>query len=123
LVESGRLAGPPCVRSRAERLPFASKSVNLVALITTLEFVADVGHPLSEACRVARKGILVGALNRHTLLGRALQKRADPPWTSGSLYTVRELRKLVMRAAGITLSRLVFRLPNRRFQVRDDTLA
>jgi ubiquinone/menaquinone biosynthesis C-methylase UbiE len=100
LLESRRLTGPHCVRSRAERLPFASKSIDLVALITTLEFVADVGRSLSEACRVARRGILVGALNRHSLLGRALQKRADTPWTSGSLYTVRELRKLVMRAAG-----------------------
>jgi len=100
LVESRRLSGPPCVRARAERLPFASKSVDLVALITTLEFVGDAQSALGEACRIARKGLLVGALNRHSLLGRKLQNRADPPWKSASLYTVGKLKKLVMRAAG-----------------------
>lgn len=101
LVESRRLRGPPCVRGRAERLPFASKSVDLVAFVTTLEFVGDAQSVLDEACRVARMGILVGALNRHSLLGRALQKRAEPPWTSARLYTVGELRRLVTRAAGV----------------------
>ena len=100
LVEFRRLQGPPCVRGRAERLPFASRSVDLVAFITTLEFVADVGRTLSEACRVARRGILVGALNRHSLIGRRLTRRTDTPWTSARLYNLRELRKLVMRAAG-----------------------
>jgi len=100
LVEPRRLGGPPCVQARAKRLPFDSKSVDLVAFITTLEFVGDAQSALDEACRVARMGILVGALNRHSLLGRALQKRADPPWKSARLYTVGELRKLVTRAGG-----------------------
>lgn len=99
LVECRRLKSPPCVRARAERLPFASKSVDLVTLITTLEFVADVGRTLSEACRVARKGILVGALNRHSLLGRTLTRRTDPPWTSARLYNLGELKSLVEHAA------------------------
>jgi len=99
LVESRRLRGPPCVQARAERLPFASKSVDLVALITTLEFVGDAQSALGEACRVARKGLLVGALNRHSPLGRKLQKRSDPPWTSAKQYTAGELEALVEHAA------------------------
>ena len=99
LVESHRLRGPPCVRARAEQLPFAANSVDLVAFITTLEFVADVARSLGEACRVARKGILVGALNRHSLLGRALTRRANPPWTSAKLYNLGELKALVEHAA------------------------
>jgi len=99
LVESLRLAGPACVRGRAECLPFASRSVDLVVLITTLEFVSDVQNALAEACRVAQKGILVGALNRRSLLGRKLQKRTDPPWTSARFYSLDELRTLVVQAA------------------------
>ena len=99
LVESRRLRGPPCVRARAERLPFASRSVDMVAFITTLEFVADVGRTLGEACRVARKGILVGALNRRSALGRRLRNRTELPWTSARLYNLGELKSLVEHAA------------------------
>jgi len=109
LAESRRLRGPPCVRARAEQLPFAAKSVDLVAFITTLEFVADIARTLSEACRVARKGILVGALNRHSLLGRALTRRADPPWTSARLYNLSELKCLVEQAAAECEPRISWR--------------
>ena len=100
LVEFRRLKGPPCVRGRAERLPFASRSVDLVAFITTLEFVGDPQVAVGEACRVARKGVLVGALNRRSALGRRLRNRTEPPWTSAKLLTVGELKTLVIRAAG-----------------------
>ena len=109
LVESRRLAGPPCVRGRAERLPIASRSFDLVALITTLEFVDDAQSALGEACRVARSGVLVGALNRHSALGRRLSKRADPPWASVRLYTPGELRKMVMGAAAERSPKLRYR--------------
>jgi len=99
LVETLHLGGPACVRGRAERLPFASGSVDLVVLITTLEFVGDEQNALAEASRVAQRGILVGALNRRSLLGRKLQKRTDPPWTSARLYSLGELRTLVAQAA------------------------
>ncbi len=99
LVESRHLSGLPFVRARAERLPFASRSVDMVAFITTLEFVADVGRTLSEACRVARKGILVGALNRRSVLGRRLRNRTELPWTSARLYNLGELKSLVKHAA------------------------
>ena len=71
----------------------------MVAFITTLEFVADVALTLSEACRVARKGILVGALNRRSALGRRLRNRTELPWTSARLFTVAELKSLVEHAA------------------------
>jgi ubiquinone/menaquinone biosynthesis C-methylase UbiE len=106
LVESRRLKGPPCVQGRAERLPFASGSVDVVAFVTTLEFVDDVQSALGEACRVARKGLLVGALNRHSLLGRKLARRTDLPWASARLYTVGELTALIKRAVGSQRLRL-----------------
>lgn len=109
LAQSSRLAGPPCVQGRAERLPFASGSVDLVVIITTLEFVDDPQLALAEACRVAHKGLLVGALNRLSPLGRKLQKRSDPPWTSARLFTAGELEALVERATRVHRPRIRWR--------------
>jgi ubiquinone/menaquinone biosynthesis C-methylase UbiE len=100
LAESRRLGSPPCIRGRAERLPFGPRSFDLVTFITTLEFIGDAQSALVEACRVARTGLLLGALNRHSLLGQRLTRKTSPPWTSARLYTVGELKTLVMRAAG-----------------------
>jgi len=68
--------------------------------ITSLEFVDDPRVALAEAWRVARRGILVGALNRHSLLGHSLLRRSDPPWPAATLYTAGELRRLVSGTAG-----------------------
>lgn len=47
----------------ARDLPFRDGSFDIVALVTVLEFVAAPETALREAARVARQGILVGALN------------------------------------------------------------
>lgn len=47
----------------ALHLPFADSSFDLVAMITSLEFVSQPGVALQEAARVARQGILLGVLN------------------------------------------------------------
>jgi len=52
----------------AEHLPFDDNAFDTVALITTLEFVEDPVTALTEALRVARKTVLLGALNRYSLI-------------------------------------------------------
>jgi hypothetical protein len=42
---------------------------------------------------------VIGALNRHSLLGRWLAHRAEPPWRSARLLTVAELERLAAEAA------------------------
>ena len=73
LVEATHLESPPCVRGDGLALPFATQAFDLVALITTLEFTPDPVHVLAEALRVARHGLILGVLNRQSVLGRQLK--------------------------------------------------
>ncbi len=49
-------------------LPFADKRFDVVASITALCFIADERLALAEMLRVARRRIVLGLLNRHSLL-------------------------------------------------------
>jgi len=51
----------------AEDLPFDDNEFDVVALVTTLEFVDDPRVALREASRVARKKIVLGVLNKYSL--------------------------------------------------------
>lgn len=84
----------------AHNLPFASRSFDVVALITTLEFVADPAQALTEAVRVARHGLLLGVLNRHSLLTWKYRRSGKPLWQAARFFTPSELTMLVTEAAG-----------------------
>jgi ubiquinone/menaquinone biosynthesis C-methylase UbiE len=99
LAEAARLDSPPSVRADAGELPLAAGSFDLVALITTLEFVADPAQVLAEALRVAEQGLILGLLNRDSRLGRQLQRRGGPVWGAACLYSPAELVRLAHRAA------------------------
>lgn len=103
LLESGSNVRDVCLvgNPAQEIVEFAMNlGIDLVVLITTLEFVDDPRAALAESWRVARRGIVLGVLNRRSRLGRELERRRDPPWPQATLYTVRELRRLVLDAAG-----------------------
>jgi ubiquinone/menaquinone biosynthesis C-methylase UbiE len=57
----------------AHELPFRSRAVDLSVFVTTLEFLERPGVALGEAARVARRGVLIVALNR---------------WSAGALAAV-----------------------------------
>ena len=73
-----RLMGPPCLQGDAFVLPFRSASIDLVVLITTLEFLPNPVQALAEALRVARQGLLLGVLNAQSHLGRRYKHKAGP---------------------------------------------
>ncbi len=73
LTEAQKLNGTPLVQGDARRLPFTDDAFDVTALITTLEFLDQPEEALAEAARVARDGVLLGVLNRWSLL--ALQRR------------------------------------------------
>lgn len=99
LAEAIRLDSPPCMHGDALALPFFSGAFDLVALITTLEFVGDPAQALREALRVSRQGLLLGVLNRQSLLGWQLKKEGGPIWDAARFFTPAELSHLVRRAA------------------------
>jgi hypothetical protein len=55
---------------------------------------------LCEALRVARRGLLIGALNRWSRLGRRLWHADREPWRSARLLTVSRLLHHLRFAAG-----------------------
>ena len=51
----------------AENLPYEDNEFDTVALIMSLEFVNNPSRALSEAFRVARRSVLIGALNKYSV--------------------------------------------------------
>ena len=97
------LNGVALVQADATHLPFAPDTFDVVALITTLEFLPDPESALAAALRVARQGILLGVLNRCSPLGltRRLQALLRPSiYSQGRFYSVGELERLVRSVVG-----------------------
>ena len=51
----------------ADHLPFDDNEFDYAAMLTVLEFTPEPGKAVLEAARVARKGLLIGFLNKHSL--------------------------------------------------------
>jgi SAM-dependent methyltransferase len=62
--------GPKWVASVAEALPFPDGSFDLTMAVTSLCFVDEERRALLEMARVTRRRLVVGLLNRHSLLWR-----------------------------------------------------
>lgn len=104
LAEARRLDGLPYVRGDALALPFPDRGFDIVALITALEFVPDPALALAEALRVARSGLILGVLNRHSLLGRQLKRAGGPVWEAARFFSPAELSQAVRLASKETLA-------------------
>ena len=109
LVEARRRDGIEYVRGDAQALPYADRTWDLVALITTLEFVPDPKRALAEAIRVARHGLLLGVLNRWSLLTWGYRRSGKPMWKSAHFFTPGELKRLVQKAGGKRLQGIRWR--------------
>ncbi len=68
-------AGVRYVRADAGALPFPSGAFDWVVAVTSLCFIADPARALREAWRVARVGVVLGLLNRASLLHRRKRGR------------------------------------------------
>ncbi len=87
----------------AQALPFENRRFDLVALITTLEFVTDPVQALREAMRVTRQGLLLGVLNRQSLVEYVRLLRGQRPagvLAQAHRLSVKELKRCVRQAAG-----------------------
>lgn len=103
LTQADSLDGIPLVCGDAHRLPFADAAFDLVAFITTLEFLDRPQQAIAEALRVTRRGLLLGVLNRWSLLGlkRRLAGLFRPTvYSAAHFYGVGELKRLLNITAG-----------------------
>lgn len=88
----------------AAHLPFDDNEFDYAVILTVLEFCPAPGAVLSEAARVARKGLLIGFLNRLSL--HWLCSQALPPVRSGSLlgkaawFSPWRMRRLIQESLG-----------------------
>jgi len=102
LAEAKREDRIPLVQADARRLPFADNAFDLTAFITTLEFLEAPQEALVEAMRVASRGLLLGILNRWSVLAgrRRLFGLFRPSiYQTARFYGVGELRQLLHRTA------------------------
>ncbi len=104
MLEQARLHnGARYLQGDAQALPFENQQFELVALITTLEFVTDPVQVLREAMRVARQGLLLGVLNRQSLVEYLRLLRGQRPagvLAQAHRFSVKEFTRLVRQAAG-----------------------
>jgi ubiquinone/menaquinone biosynthesis C-methylase UbiE len=97
--EALRLDSVPYVLGDALALPFADNAFDVVALITTVEFISDPIRALAEALRVAKRGLVLGVLNRQSVLGWQRRREGGPVWEAAHFFTPTEMVQLVHRAA------------------------
>jgi SAM-dependent methyltransferase len=88
-------------RGYAEDLPYEDNAFDTVAIITTLEFVDDPLQALREAFRVARSQVLLGSLNKYSLV--TCQRYLERFWKRSiyghaRFFSVFELKHLVCKA-------------------------
>ncbi|MBN1247550.1 MAG: class I SAM-dependent methyltransferase [Anaerolineae bacterium] len=103
LQHARELDGVTWVQGDAGRLPFAQDAFDLVAFITTLEFLPCARRALFEALRLARQGLLLGVLNRCSPLGvkrRVTGFFQSSVYDAAHFYSVTELKRLVWSLAG-----------------------
>lgn len=85
----------------AERLPYEDNTFDTVAMITSIEFVDDPLQAVREACRVARRHVLLGAFNRYSPItwARLLEGFHSPSYFNHArFYSVFGLRGLFREA-------------------------
>lgn len=96
MLKAARLIyGLNCCQGDAAWLPFDDHSFDLVCMITVLEFAKNPIDILKETLRMTRKGLIIGAVNRHSLLGIRRRCKGGPIWGSARLYSVGELSRLL----------------------------
>jgi ubiquinone/menaquinone biosynthesis C-methylase UbiE len=98
LAQAQALNGVLLVRGDALRLPFADGAFDLTIFITTLEFLERPREALLEALRVARHGVLLGVLNRWSVLGLQRQLAGlfhQTVYAAAHFYGVGELKRLL----------------------------
>jgi SAM-dependent methyltransferase len=83
------------VEARAEQLPFKDRSFDGVVSVTALCFLDEQRHALQEMLRVTRRRVVLGLLNRNSVLYRQVGRRGGVGGYCGAhWHTPAEVRTL-----------------------------
>ncbi len=90
------------INARAEFLPFKDKSFDVVLYVACLEYMPDLVKVFKEAERVARRGIVMGLMNRWSLptIRRVIQVKLgkNPYYYNARFYSLPMIKKKLKRA-------------------------
>jgi len=93
--------GPLC-NAASDRLPLKDRSFDLVSMIACTEYMPDLRRVLREARRIARRGIIIGIMNRWSLptFRRLIQRRfgKNPFYTNATFRSSRRIRDVAREA-------------------------
>ena len=84
--------------AKAEALPFKARTFHCIVFMTTLEFLEDPLEALKEAVRVSRDEILLGVLNKYSLIGliRRIRGIFRPSiYDEATFYSIWGLKKVL----------------------------
>ncbi len=95
-VAAGKAPDVEFAVSDAEKLPFADASFDYVVAVASLCFVAHETRAVREMVRVARRRVVLGLLNRHSLLW--VRKHGAGGYAGARWHTRREARALLADA-------------------------
>lgn len=109
LIEARRLGTGFYVEADAGKLPFGSDSFDVVTLITALEFIENPVLAVREALRVARRGLILGCINRNSRMGRRLGTKGGPVWGAARLFTTGDIIRIVRQALKGRPARVIWR--------------
>jgi SAM-dependent methyltransferase len=91
LAEARQHRSDKVVGGDTHLLPFPIQSFDIVAFITTLEFLQKPIVALKEAQRVAQQGLILGVINRIGWIGRQYRRQGGVPWEAAQFFTPSEL--------------------------------
>jgi len=94
------------LRGESAYLPFKDDSFDVVTFIACLEYMPNPVKVLSEASRVARKGIILGLMNKWSLptIRRMIQvkMKRNPYYKDAKFYSVLEIKRKLKDALNDT---------------------
>ena len=94
----------PLAQGESSHLPFKAKAFDVVAFIACLEYMPDIAAVFSEAARVARKGIILGLMNKWSppTIRRIVQVKMgkNPYYENAKFHSVSDIRRLLRDAFG-----------------------
>jgi ubiquinone/menaquinone biosynthesis C-methylase UbiE len=87
------------LQGESSHLPFKDKSFDVVAFIACLEYMPNIAKVISEAARVARRGIIIGLMNKWSLptMRRIIQvkMRKNPYYKNARFYSIFEIKRIL----------------------------